>query len=463
MKILILGAGRVGQGLAESLVSERNDVTVVDRDPAVLQQLQERLDLRTVQGSGSNLDVLRRAGAEDADLLIAVTASDEVNLVACQICARSFNTPRRIVRLREGQWAKNPEVIGPDGFGVDVAISPEHTITETLHRLIDIPEALQVLEFAGGRVSLLGVRAAEGSPMVRHPIRDLRQHLPGIDARVVAIFRRGRAILPEGETCIEPDDEVFFLAATPDIRQVVRELRRMDSPVRRVMIAGGGNVGLRLAEAIGGDVTPKIIEGSRTRCEELAQRLNGRALVLHGDATDEELLEQENVAQVDLFLALTNDDENNIMSALLAKRMGARRVLALINRKAYAELMEGTRIDIALTPSQVTLGELLKYVRRGDVAAVHTLRRGAAEALELIAHGDSRTSKVVGRRIEDIALPAGVLIGALVRGEGEGAQVLMAHHDVVVQSEDHCILFVTNRRTIPRVEKLFQVSAGFFG
>jgi len=210
-------------------------------------------------------------------------------------------------------------------------------------------------------------------------------------------------------------------------------------------------------------MTPKIIEGSRSRCTALAQQLSGQALVLHGDSTDEELLAQENISGMDLFLALTNDDENNIMSALLAKKMGARRVIALINRRAYAELMEGVQIDIALTPSHATLGALLKYIRRGDVAAVHSLRRGAAEALELVAHGDAKTSKVVGRRVEEVDLPQGAQIGGLVRElEGESPQVLMAHHDLVIQTGDHLILFVTNRKIIPKVERLFQVSAGFF-
>jgi trk system potassium uptake protein TrkA len=444
------------------LVLERNDITVVDTDASLLADLQERFDLRTVVGSATSMTTLEAAGIEDADILIAVTASDEINLVACQLGHRRYNVPQRIARVRSPQWTQHPDILGDEGFGVSVAISPEGTITEYLTKIIEIPEALQVLEFAKGRVSLLAVRANAGSPLVSHPIKDLKQHLPSVDSRVVAIFRDGRAILPTGETLIEPDDEVFFLAASEHIRIVTQELREMDRPVRRVMIVGGGNIGLRLAHAVGDDITPKIIEGNRQRCERLAQELNGKALVLHGDATDEDLLVEENVANMDLFLALTNDDENNIMSALLAKRLGARRVLALINRKAYAELMEGSRIDIAVTPSHITLGELLKFVRRGDVAAVHSLRRGAAEALEIIAHGDAKTSKVVGRTIQDLKLPDGAMVGALLRGEGEQAEVLMAHHDVVIESEDHLIVFVTNRKIIPKVEKLFQVSAGFF-
>lgn len=462
MRILILGAGRVGAGLAELLVQERNDITVVDTDSDSLGTLQERFDLRTVQGSATSLSVLQSAGIEDTDILIAVTAHDEINLVACQIAHRRFNVPQRIARVRSQQWTQNPELLSTEGFAVDVAISPEGTITDYLTRLIEIPEALQVLEFANGRVGLLAVRADATSPLAYRPIKELRQHLPAIDCRVVAVFRNGKAILPRGDTRIEPDDEVFFVAAAEHIHLVTQELHQLDEPVRRVMIVGGGNIGQRLAQAISHKILPKIIEGNQRRCEMLAQELNGKALVLHGDATDETLLEEENVAGMDLFLALTNDDENNIMSALLAKRLGARRVVALINRKAYAELMEGGRIDIALTPSHTTLGALLKYVRRGDVSVVHSLRRGAAEALELVAHGDSKTSKVVGRRIEEVGLPTGASIGAIVRGHGPDAQVIMGHHDVLIEREDHLIVFVTNRKTIPKVEKLFQVAAGFF-
>ena len=440
MKILILGAGRVGSSLAEQLVLEKNDVTVVDTEPENLSALQERFDLRTLQGNATSLTVLEEAGAQDADILIAVTASDEANLAACLLGHRRVNIPKRIARFRSTQWVQNPDLLGPDAFAVD-----------------------KVIEFAHGMVSLLAVKADSASPLVGHPVRDLKEHLPHIESRIVAVFRGSSAITPDGDTQIEAGDEVFFVASTRHIRQITKELRQEERSVKRMMIAGGGNIGLRVAKGVSGYMTPKIIEGNRTRCNFLAQELNGQALVLHGDTTDEELLAQENIGSMDLFLALTNDDENNIMSALLAKKMGARRVIALINRRAYAELMEGGRLDVAITPSHATIGELLRYVRRGDVAAVHSLRRGAAEALEIVAHGDSATSKVVGRRIDEVGLPPGASIGALVRGiDTDSAQVLMAHHDTVIESDDHLIVFVTDKRMISRVEKLFQVTAGFF-
>lgn len=465
MKIVILGAGRVGASVAENLVSEHNDITVIDTDPAALAWLQDRFDLRTVAGNGTHPTVLREAGLEDADLFVASAARDETNLVACKIAKMLFNVPTRIARVRAPEFTDLPELTSDEGFCVDHAICPEQSVTNIIAKLIEYPEALQVMEFADGRVSLIAVRAYPGGPLVSHPIGDFKKHMPNVDARVVAIYRNERALMPDGDTMIDAGDEVFFLAPTGQIRKVMAELRRMDRPVRHIMIAGGGNIGLRLARTLDKHYNVKVIEPVKKRCAYLASQLSS-VLVLNGDATDEDLLADEHVQDMDLFIAVTNDDENNIMAALLAKRMGARRVVALINRKAYGELVQGGQIDIAIAPAQATLSELLTHVRRGDVVAVHSLRRGAAEAIEAVAHGDAKSSRVIGKRIEEIELlngsTPGVLIGAIVRGQGESAQVLMAHHDTVIESEDHAIVFVSNKRLIPKVEKLFQVDVGFF-
>lgn len=458
MKILILGAGQVGTSVAENLVSEHNDITVIDTDGARLAMLQDRLDLRGLMGNGTHISTLQEAGAADADLFISCATADETNLVACKLAKRVFNVPRCIARVRSSEFLDHEELMGEDGFDVDHLICPERSVTRYIEKLVEIPEALQVVEFAGGRVCAVTVRAAAGSPLAGQPIQSLRDRLPAADVRIIAIFRNGRLVKPDGDTCIEPADEVLFLADTRHVRAIIRELRESDKRVKRVMIAGGGNIGLRLAKSIGDHCDVKIVEQNRRRCELLATQLPSRVLILNADATDENLLEEENVAEMDLFLALTSDDEDNIMSSLLAKRMGARRVIALIGRKSYGELMEGGRIDIAISPSEATIGELLRYVRRGDVVAVHRLRHGVTEALEAIAHGDAKSSQVVGRRIEDINLPAGATIGAIVRHE----EVLMAHHDTVIEPDDHVIVFVANQRLIAQVEKLFQVSATFF-
>ncbi|MBI4192359.1 MAG: Trk system potassium transporter TrkA [Betaproteobacteria bacterium] len=474
MKILILGAGQVGSSVAESLVSEANDITIVDTDPARLKYLQDRLDLRTVVGNAAHPAVLTEAGANDADMIFAVTRSDETNLVACKLAATLFNTPTRIARIRAADYLAHQEIFAAGSFAVDIAICPEQIVTDYIVKLIEFPEALQVLEFADGKVSLVAMRAIHGGPLVGHELQHLRAHVPNIDTRVAAIFRQDASIVPERNTVIEAGDEVFFIAATEHIRGVMRELRRMDKPIRRVMIGGGGNIGQRLARALESQYEVKVIEHNKSHAERLAGELN-RGLVLAGDVTDEELLETENVGEMDLYCAVTNDDENNIMSALLAKRMGARKVVALINRGAYVNLLQAGQIDVAISPAQATIGTLLARVRRGDCVAVHSLRRGAAEALELIAHGDYKSSQVVGRRVEEINLPKGATIGAIVRRpvqsetrHGDQAlaadrdtQVIIAHHDTVIEPGDHVIVFVVNKRMVSKVEKLFQVGVGF--
>uniref|UniRef100_UPI0025CEC5F1 Trk system potassium transporter TrkA n=1 Tax=Nevskia sp. TaxID=1929292 RepID=UPI0025CEC5F1 len=403
-------------------------------------------------------DTLRRAGVNDADMIIAVTDSDETNMLACRISQTLFHTPTKIARVRAAEYLNEEDrLFLPDALSVDMRISPEQLVTEAILRLIEYPGALQVVDFADGKVQLVGVRAYYGGPLVGNELKDMPSHLPaGVDARVAAIYRRGKPIIPEGSTIIEPDDEVFFLGAREHIPKVMAELRKVDRPVKRVMLAGGGNIGMRLARALEKKCQVKIIERGGERARYLSEQLN-HVVVLLGDAANEALLEEENIEDTDVFCAVTNDDEANILSAMLAKRLGARRVISLINRLAYVDLVEGGAIDIAVSPQQATVSALLAHVRRGDVAKVHSLRRGAAEAIEAVAHGDRHNSKVVGRRLEEIKLPPGTTIGAIVRGD----DVIIAHHDVTIEAEDHVILFIVDKRRTKDVEKLFQVGLTF--
>ena len=456
MKIIILGAGQVGSSVADNLVSEANDITVVDINAQLLSEMQDRLDLRTVQGHASHPDVLRRAGADDADMIIAVTNSDETNMIACQIAYSLFHTPTKIARVRELGYLSYPQLFGQESLPVDVLISPEQLVTNYIQRLIELPGALQVLDFAGGRVRLVGVKAVLGGQLVGNQLSALREHMPGIEARVAAIYRQGHAIHPEGDTVIEADDEVFIIAATRNIKAVMSELRKTEKSFKRLIFAGGGSIGRRLCAALEGQYRVKLIEQNADCARRVAEELE-KTIVLRGDAADEELLLEENIEDTDVFCAVTNDDEANILSAMLAKRLGARKVMALINRGAYVDLVQNTSIDIAISPQQATMGSLLTHIRRGDVVNVHSLRRGAAEALEAIAHGDVNSSKVVGRTVEELKLPKGTSIGAVVRGE----EVLIAHHDTVIESEDHVIMFLVDKRQIADVEKLFQVGVTF--
>ena len=457
MNVVILGAGRVGGKIAEMLVGESNDITVVDTDGNRLRELQSHLDLRTVRGSASHPPVLREAGCEDAEMVVAVTAIDEVNLVACKICGALFNVPTKIARIRAAEITGAGGLFSSDNFHIDHAFCPEEIVTEAIVGPIRHPGSVALHHFAGGRVALAVMRADRGAPICGRAINEIQRATPDLDFRIVAVYR-DTPILPDGGTMLADGDEVFVVAAAGDIQKVLDELNGEAPKVKRVIIAGGGNIGRRLASALEDECEVKVIEGRRERCAALSQMLE-RALILRGDATDETLLQEEGAADADMFCAVTNDDEDNIMSALLAKRLGARSATVLINRATYADLLlAGRQIDIAISPSQVTIGSLLAHLRHGDVAQVHSLRRGAAEALEAVVHGDAKTSQVIGRRAADIAWPAGAKLGAIVRGE----RVLIAHGDTMIESKDHLIIFLAGRREVGRVEKLLAVNLDYF-
>ena len=457
MKILILGAGQVGSSAADHLSREEaNEVTVVDTRPDVLRELQDRLDIRTVVGHAAHPEVLERAGADDADIVVALTDTDETNMIACQVAYTMFKTSTKIARIRSAEYMRATKLFAQDAIPIDVRISPEQLVCEYIEQLILYPGTSQVLDFADGRVRLVGARADRDGLLVGQRIATLKEHIPNTEARIAAIYRDGKAILPEGDTVIQEGDEVFFIADRKDIRVFMSEMRRLEDPVRRVVIAGGGNIGVRLAQALERTNQVKIIERDPKRARHISEQLN-KAIVLVGDAADEDLLLEENIDNVDVFCGLTNSEEANILSSMLAKRLGAHKVMALINRTSYVDLVEAGSIDIAISPQQITIGSLLAHVRRGDVVKVHSLRRGAAEAIEAIAHGDETQSRVVGRSIEQINLPKGASIVALVRH----GQVIIAHHDTVIETDDHVIIFLTDRRKIEYLEELFQVNVSF--
>lgn len=461
MRIIILGAGSVGESVAENLASEHNDITVIDPSPERLRLLEERLEVRGVAGNGIQPSVLRHAGADDADMFVACSSLDETNLVACKVAHDVFHIPTRIARVRSPEFKQSEALLGGEGFCVDRVICPEDSVMRHIQQLVEYPAALQVLEFSRGRACLVAVRVAVGSDLAGRTVGEFSHKHGEMALRIVAIYRKDDELPCEPGTRVHAGDEVFVLVERSLIGQVLGHMSRAE-PVRRVMIAGGGKVGLNLARSLVGRCEVKLIEVERERCKYLAAELPG-ALVLQGNASDEDLLHDEHVGEMDLFVSVTSDDEDNILSAMLAKRMGARRVMALINRRAYADMLQGSTIDIAISPAHAVLGELLTHVRRGAVATVHSLRRGAAEALEGVARGDAKTSRLVGRRVEQIRLPEGARFGAIVRGSADDElQVLMPHHDTLIESEDHVIIFLPHKRMVGEVEKLFQVRATFF-
>lgn len=459
VKILILGGGQIGANVAENLSSiDQNDVTIVDIDEEALNRMRDKLDILTVLGNAGSPRVLAMAGADDSDLLLALTHNDETNLVACQLASHLFNIPTRIARVRQSDYLEHGDRhLALELFAVQESICPEQLVTHQLHQLFEYPGSLQVLDFAGGKAQLVVVRARLGGLLVGKPLSQIREDLPDVDCRVCAIYRNDKLIIPKGNTIIIEGDEVSFLAAREHIQLMLRELRSTEKIAHRVMIAGGGNIGFRISKILENHFSVKLIENRKNRAEWLSENLN-TTLVLYGSATDEALLQQENIEEIDIFCSLTNDDESNVMSALLAKRYGAKRVMALVNRTSYVDLFEGNKIDIVISPHLTTIGSILTHIRRGDVVAVHPLRRGAAEAIEAIVHGDKNTSKLVGRTIDNVELPRGVYISTIVR---EGA-VIMAHHDVMIEERDHVIFFVARRHLVKEVEKLIQVQINFF-
>ena len=457
MKIIILGAGQVGISTAEILAKEDNDITLIDNVASQVEGLQDRLDIRTIVGSASHPSVLEQAGGPDADLILAVTDQDEVNMAACQVAYTLFRTPKKIARIRSVEYLTHTEIFSDESIPVDVIISPEQLITQHVLHLIEYPGALQVVDFAGGKIQLVGLKAYHGGPLVGRELRTIREDLPTVEARVAAIYRHDRPIIPEGDTIIEPNDEVFIVAAAPHIPIVMSEFCAVEAPGQNIMLVGAGKIGLQLARTLEqNSYQVKLVEHGAERARQVAEQLDA-TIVLRGDAADEDLMLQENIDATDVFCSLTNDDEANILSAMLAKRLGAHRAMALINRSAYVDLIESSVLDVAISPSLITVGSLLTHVRRGDTIAVHSLRRGAAEAIETIAHGDATSSSVVGRRIEEISLPSGTRVGALLRNQ----EVIIPHHDTVIEAEDHVILFVIDKKYIRDVERLFQVKVTF--
>ncbi len=465
MKILILGAGRVGRSVAESLVSDANDITIVDESLERVKLMQDRFDLLGLVGDASSPSVLSSAGAMDTDLLIAVTASDETNLVACTLAAQLFNIPMRIARVRNSELRHYPRILGEEGFRATSIIWPEQAIANHLAKLITFPAAQQVLSFADGLLTLFTVRATAGASLVGRPLREIFIQLPDAQVRFVSIFRRNHRLECRSDTVIESGDEVTVLTASNCADSVIEALRPYEKAQTVVLMNGGSLSGL-----VTDELEPnrskrriKILEADKALATELSKRYAGNrvsvSIVKTNDTID---LSQEGVGEADVVLALSSHDETNIMSALLAKRLGAKRAIVLLETQAYATLVQGTDIDVTVSPTQASLGELLRHIRYGDVVNAQELYRGGAEALEIIAHGSKKSSKVVGKELQEIAFPQGVSVGAIVRGEGEEARVLMAEPSLTVVAEDHLILFIPNKKMIPKIEQLFAVDVGFF-
>ncbi len=464
--ILIIGAGTVGASVAEALNVEGYDITIIDQDESALNMMSQNLDIQTIQGDASDPLTLEEASPDRVDMVLAVTDSDVTNIVVCQLMHRLGLEPDLIARVRNMEYHRRKDEFfgsGEKQIPIHSIISPAQQVTDQIMRLINLPGALQVVEFAAGKIQLAAIRADDGGKLVGHKIRELSEHLPEVEVRVAAIYRSGAPILPKGDTVILPGDEVFFIAAPEHLVSMMRELRPVDkSHSKRVILVGAGNIGIRLAASLEAtDLRVKLIESDHARAEQAATMLN-ETIVIQGSGTDQNLMLRENIELTEIFCSVTNDDAVNILSAMMAKWLGARRTMALINNSSYVEMLDavGSGIDIIISPNQNTIGQLLRYIRRGSTVEVHSLRRGVAEAFETVAVGDQSTSKVVGRRIEELNLPAGAVIGVLLRQ----GKVLIAHHDLEIQTDDHAIVFVAAKssKLITKVQRLFEPDPLYF-
>ncbi|MGR9012670.1 MAG: Trk system potassium transporter TrkA [Gammaproteobacteria bacterium] len=451
MKILILGAGVTGSSVAEALASEENDIVVVDFRTELLDALKERFDIATVAGNAAHPKVLEQAGARTADMIIAVTDRDETNMLACVIINALYSRPKTIARVRAVDYLKNPQLFGASGIPVDIVISPEQIVMEAIRNLIEFPGVLHISDFADGLVRLFSVKVVADGILTGKKIKTLSSRLTDDKIRVVAIFRQGQPLLVNGEAVIDTGDEVFLVAPREQVRSVLKALNKLEAPLKRIIIAGGGHVGKRLAQALECDHQVKIIEKDPRRAHKIASDLD-RTVVLLGDCADEALLIDESIDSTDLFCAITENDGVNIVSASLAKSLGARKAICLLNHITYSKLLPGTGIDVAVLPNQETLGSILKHVRRGDVAQVSSLCGGTAEAIEAIAHRCNGLNSVVGSRVDAISFPEGIVMGALIRNK----QVISIHRDTVFEEGDHVVMFVMDKKLVVNIENKFQ-------
>ncbi|RLA08050.1 MAG: Trk system potassium transporter TrkA [Gammaproteobacteria bacterium] len=457
-KIIILGAGQVGSSVAFYLSSEDNDITLVDTDAATLEKIQNRLDINTVIGVASNPAVLRQAGAEHADLILAVTSSDETNMIACQVAFTMFQTPTKIARLRSKAYLGEKILFRQESLPIDNLISPEELVKDYILNLIKYPGSLKIINFNKGEVNFAKVKIYSKSPLVGKKIKEIGQYIDDKPINILAIYRHNREIIPENETSIRVDDEVFFICKNLYLEFILSRLCQNTKKPKSIIIAGGGHIGETLCLDLEKNYQVKIIEKNMSRTRDLAKKLT-KTTVLNGDASDYELLNDEDINSSDLFIALTSRDETNILSAMLAKKIGCNKVISLISNQHYLKLMDNSTINIPFSPQQITIGSLLKHIRRIDVVSCHALKNGEAEILEVIIHGDKLTSKIIEQKIKNIKtkLPDKTSIAAIIRN----TKMIMPDDDEILQDQDHLIIFLMDKNQINNLEKLLQVRVLF--
>ena len=438
MKIIILGGGSIGGSVAKELSSEENDVVVIDNNDENLEQIKSVEGIQTIHGNGSSPTTLAKAGLDEDSLLLCLTDSEETNLLASLIGKQKFNAGRIVCRLKGSEYTKIAKEITPF---VDFFINPEDLITDEIRSLLHHPGALEILDFADGKIKLVSVYAKQSGILVGRQIKELKDDLPEYETRIPAIYRGDDLIIPNGSTTINEGDEVYFIADEKHIEDVTKELQKLESQYKNVYVAGAGNIGKSLVKKINDDFNTKLIDKSKDKCELASEELDN-VLILNSDAADKEFLSSEGISECDVFVAVTQDDESNVLCSLMSKKLGSKKTITIINKEAYFDLVGKNELDIIISPVQITVSHVLKFIRKGSVSNVHKVKKGMAEAIEIGV--DSSSEKLKGKLISELGLDENINIPAIKRGE----EVIMAHGNTQIHDDDHLIVFYKNKDVI---------------
>ncbi|HEU0070449.1 MAG TPA: Trk system potassium transporter TrkA [Alphaproteobacteria bacterium] len=457
MKVIVCGAGQVGTSIVRHLAGENADVTVIDQSPELVRKIADTLDVQAMEGFASHPDVLEAAGIRDADMIIAVTYSDEVNMIACQVAHSLFDVPTKIARVRHQSYLqpKWSDLFNRENMPIDSIISPELEVGRAVTRRLWVPGAFDMIPLAGGLVRVIGVRCTADTPIINTPLRQLTGLFPDLNITIVGIMRGGKGFVPDADESMLIGDEVYFVADAQHVNRAMSAFGHEEAAARRVVILGGGNIGRYIARELENHpgVSAKLIEHGKARAEEIAQELR-HTVVLNGDALDPEILEEANVGAAEAVIAVTNEDEVNILGSLLAKRAGCKRAITLINATDFTPLVSSLGIDVIVSPRAITVSTILQHIRRGRIRAVHSLGDGFGEVIEAEA---LETCSVTGKALKDIGFPEGVIIGAIVRGD----EVINPDPDTIIKPKDRVVLFATSA-DVRAVEKMFSVGLAFF-
>ncbi len=457
MKVIVCGAGQVGTSIVRHLAGENADVTVIDQSPELVRKIADTLDVQAMEGFASHPDVLEAAGIRDADMIIAVTYSDEVNMIACQVAHSLFDVPTKIARVRHQSYLqpKWSDLFNRENMPIDSIISPELEVGRAVTRRLWVPGAFDMIPLAGGKVRVIGVRCTADTPIINTPLRQLTGLFPDLNITIVGIMRGGKGFVPDADESMLIGDEVYFVADAEHVSRAMSAFGHEEAAARRVVILGGGNIGRYIARELESHpgVSAKLIEHGKARAEEIAQELR-HTVVLNGDALDPEILEEANVGAAEAVIAVTNEDEVNILGSLLAKRAGCKRAITLINATDFTPLVSSLGIDVIVSPRAITVSTILQHIRRGRIRAVHSLGDGFGEVIEAVA---LETCSVTGKALKDIGFPEGVIIGAIVRGD----EVINPDPDTIIKPKDRVVLFATSA-DVRAVEKMFSVGLAFF-